>query len=131
MSIKATIFSVFIAFLLGMAVIVGGLYFLDRFKLPSNYVQLSIYNQSSVVIKELAVTYSAGKSTYTQQLPPHENAFFAFPQQSEGSYSIVAITTNNDTLIYSDYIEAGYVVDNTILDGRIIYGTDLSAVKPK
>lgn len=131
MSIKATIFSVFIAFLLGMAAIAGGLYFLDAFKLPSDYVQLTVYNQSSVVIKELTVTYSGGKTIYTQQLPPHESAFFAFPQQGEGSYRIVAISSNNDTLSYSNYIEAGYVVDNTILDGHIIYGTDLSAIKPK
>ena len=132
MSIKATIFYVLLAFLLGVAAVVGAFYFLDNCKLPADYVQVLVHNKSHFVVKELSLTYSGGKTVYTQQLAPNQTAVFAFPQQSEGSYTIVAQTTNNNLLEGGGgYIEPGYVEENTILDGHIINGTDLANIKPQ
>lgn len=132
MSIKATIFYVLLAFLLGVAAVVGAFYFLDNCRLPTDYVQVLVHNKSHFVVKELSLTYSGGKTVYTQQLAPNQTAVFAFPQQSEGSYTIVAQTTNNNLLEGGGgYIEPGYVEENTILDGHIINGTDLANIKPQ
>jgi hypothetical protein len=132
MSIKATIFYVLFAFLLGAATVVGAFYLLDNCKTPADYVQVLVHNKSRFVVKELSLTYSGGKTVYTQQLAPNQTAFFAFPQQSEGSYTIVAQTTNNNLLEGGGgYIEPGYVEENTILDGHIINGTDLANIKPQ
>lgn len=132
MFIKATIFYVLLAFLLGAAAVVGVFYFLDNCKLPADYVQVLVHNKSHFVVKELSLTYSGGKTIYTQPLSPNQTAVFAFPQQSEGSYTIVAQTINNNILEGGGgYIEPGYVEENTILDGHIINGTDLADIKPQ
>lgn len=132
MSIKATIFYVLFAFLLGAVAVVGIFYLLDNCKTPTDYVQIFVHNKSHFVVKELSLTYSSGKTIYTQQLAPNQTAFFAFPQQGEGSYRIVAKTIDNDILEGGGgYIEPGYVEENTILDGHIINGTDLANIKPQ